>query len=167
MHTFGSLEQETKARAELTKLQQEISKQAAIEIQVTGNQEASSSCAKYCISGFAEVKNVGSKNAEIRFPKDGPFTIQKLDLSDNRGYLFLDNPVPIQAPTGGFAAVVRVGVTERIPFIRKVPSPGVYLVTFEAETSEADREITINAGMPETAMTASWRGSRFIVVGDI
>ena len=158
LYTFWSLQSSNRAAAELEELNSRIFRQPVLQIDFDIKQESLSNDPSNYISGYVNIKNIGKRNALIKFINNNPpFTASEVTF-DSAGGPVLGNKYGQYPPKyAGYS--VRVGDTEKIPFFLRVGKSGLYFVDFEVQVSEHQID-----GKGESVETMSWASSEYIEV---
>jgi hypothetical protein len=136
----------------------------------------------YIVLALVEITNCGTQNACIRWkhpprqddePDPGPdpdpaFNVRRVKLCEGgciEHELIASRRVPMtyNPASDAYSHVVRAGGKETLPFAVKVPSPGLYLLSFRGVVDKKDR---IEAEKLKVNLPVAWTGNRHVLVGD-
>ena len=158
LYTFWSLQSSNRATAELEELNSRIFRQPVLQIDFNIKQESLANDANNYLSGYVNIKNVGKRNALMKFQDNNPpFTATEVTFNSS-GEPVLGKKYA-QYPPKYAGYTIRVGDTEKIPFFLRVGSPGLYFVDFEVQVSEHQID-----GEGESIEPMSWSSSEYIEV---
>jgi hypothetical protein len=177
-YTFGSLRQIARARAEIANTEAERRKTeveiqhlteqslvgAVIEIDRVANVHNIPESGLF-LSVVAEVANKGNRNAQIEYP-EYPFTAYTATLQGDGKFVFESiaraHVVSSVAPAKrSLKLLVRAGGRERLPFLVRIPRPGIYLLVVTLPLSAAEQEIAKKYGF---VSAGRWSAKRYVVV---
>ena len=169
--TFGVLGQAQRARAELQKLQLELSRQAVIETEIRAEQFSLLGDSSRYISAIVEIKNVGQRNTVIDFKF--PFCARRIRFNESGRQveddlfqsLYFGAVLPGVAPEDVIGrSVLRAGAKEQHPYAVRVDGPGLYLLTFFAEVDPGEIEVVRALYPHDSTVSANWTAQRYLVV---
>jgi len=158
LYTFWSLQSSHRAAAELEELNSRIFRQPVLQIEFNIEQKSLINDASNYLSGYVYIKNIGKRNALLKF-KDGnpPFSATEVTF-DSSGEPVLGKKYAQYPPKyAGYS--IRVGDSEKIPFFLRVGNPGLYFVDFDVKVSEQQID-----GEGEPNEPISWSSSKYIEV---
>jgi hypothetical protein len=123
----------------------------------------------YIITAVVELANRGSQNTKINWKDEPPAFHARLAKFDADGKPKYDPPARFRVPltfnpkSGAISHVIRAGATESIPFAFKVPSAGLYLLSFRGSIDGEERAEAERLGLP---LPEAWTGNKYVLVGE-
>jgi hypothetical protein len=150
-YTFSALGSVERAKAELFK-------QAIVDVEIEAKQEWLANDSSLYIFANVKVMNRGNRNASYMFT-GAKLTVTKSGF-DQRGASLLGEKIA-ELPTIG-NGVLRIGATRTAPVVVKVPTPGLYYLSFDMPVTEADMQIYRQAGGEGDKPV--WSGQTYIIV---
>ncbi len=144
-----------------------LRRQAVLSIVIRTSENIVPNDGCYLISAVVEIENKGTRNTRLPYEQP-PLTVWRItfDEEGKRRSDFVDRYPVTRAsnpddPTP--ATIVRAGAIERIPFLLRLESRGLYLLTFVAGLSEAEVDVARTAGTP-SGRGVSWVGKNYVIV---
>ena len=158
LYTFWSLQSSHKAAAELEELNTRIFRQPVLQIEFNIEQKSLANDPSNYLTGYVYIKNIGKRNAMLKFKNDNPpFSATQVSF-DSSGEPLLGKKYAQYPPKyAGYS--IRVGDSEKIPFFLRVGDPGLYFVDFDVKVSEQPVD-----GDGESSDLLSWSSSKYIEV---
>ena len=164
---FTALGEKARAQAELQRLQQLARAQAVIEISIDATQFTLPEDDSRYVSAVVEIRNNGTRNTRLEFPKDRkPFSVASVEIMQNGEMKFLEpdrygTPVGTSLEEESPSSIVRAAGVERIPFVFRVGTGGLFFLVFSVPVPQEEKEIAEKLGFK---YGANWVGKKFIVV---
>ena len=111
-----------------------------------------------------EIKNKGTRNTRLKFPeKRRPFSVSLVEFKEDGEQEFLGTnrygtPVATPLKEKSPSSVVRAGGIERIPFVFRVASAGLYFLVFSVPVPEEEKQLAKKLGF---RYGANWVAKKF------
>jgi len=158
LYTFWSLQSSTRATAELEELNSRIFRQPVLQIDFNIKQVSLTNDRNNYLAGSVNIKNIGKKNALMKFQNNNPpFTASEVTFEIS-GELVLGKQYSQYPPKyAGYS--IRVGDTEKIPIFLRVGKPGLYFLDFDVQVFEHKID-----GENESVESMSWSSSEYVEV---
>ena len=166
---FWSLREIAQAKVKLEKEFRELKeRQPIIDLTMKAEQAAVQNGDSYFVTATVTAKNNGSKIARLAYEGDPPLGVFSIEFPSDGPPIFTEQQrehVRLASNPTKFAktTIVRPGQIQEIPFLVKVASPGWYLIAFRAIQSKGDRELLLEAGVPENRIV-SWTAKQYVQV---
>jgi hypothetical protein len=156
-YTFDALNSRDKAKAELREINRKLKEQALIEAHISAQQRELPGSNNFNIYIVIELTNKGNRNTKIKLG-ESPLAVthfKQIPGTDK-------SPAPKHYPILTFKdtshsklgsldyTVLRAGRTVRWVAWISADQPGLYLVSFQAELSPEEQEVSIGDGMDPT-----------------
>ena len=177
-YTFGSLRQIARARAEIANTEaarkkteaeiQQLTERAqagaVVEIDLTASTWALPNVSGLLLSVLAEVSNKGNRNVQIEYP-DHPFTAYAVTGFEGGAQTYTpvataDVRSSVNPSKRSLKLLVRAGGRERIPFLVRVPGPGLYMLVLTLPLPKPEQEIAERFGF---VSTGRWSAKRYFL----
>lgn len=176
LYVFHAQHQVETAKASLAKLQ--IESQKITNLEITIEAEPLLYNKERYIRGFVVVKNLGQRSTKLRPDSmSGPVQVSKITFGksnksqfgrvESTKVFFLPGWQPKEK-------TVLAGGIERLPFLVRVPSAGIYFVAFSVPRSLADatvltgidrEEVAIASNVkPESPISFKWAAASYVFV---
>lgn len=171
LFTFRTLSAKRKALAELADLEAKVKRQGVVNLSISVSQLLLTPARDLALSIDVIATNVGSRNVLVRFDDDSIVATECVPSGDSvlpisATYVRYDfESGPEKATTGDL--VIRVGKTWHLPFIARVPRPGLYNVLVQAILSSTEAAIAAETGLTAPADSVAWSDSTFVVIHPI
>jgi len=156
-----------KTEAEIDKIQQTPRAQAVIEVSIDASQISIPGDPARYVSAVVEIINKGTRNTRLEFSDDRrPFEVSSVRIGAEGKMEFetvdrYGTPVATSKKEYSPSSVVRAGGTEKVPFVFRVASAGLYLLIFSVPVPKEEKEIASKLGFK---YGGNWVGKKFIVV---
>ena len=122
----------------------------------------------YIITAVVELANRGSLQTKINWKDEPPAFHARLANFDADGRPKYEPPVRFRVPltsnpkSAAISQVIRAGATKSIPFAFKVPTAGLYLLSFRGGIDGEERAEAARLGLP---LPEAWTGNKYVLVG--
>lgn len=151
LYTFWSLGERQKA-------QNELFKQAVVDISIECNQQHMEQPNEDYIQANVKIVNQGKRNTLLDF-RDYPLKVDKLIFSADGSS---ETEFQIKQGLDSESIVLRSGATQEYSFVVKVPEKGFYVVKFEVPLDSTEIKEHLAAKGPQGDI--SWAGSTSILI---
>jgi hypothetical protein len=158
-----------KSEAEAQQLLEKAGIGAVIEVDLTATTVKAPDGRGLLLSVLVEITNKGTRNAKAKFPEPPEFPFTAYEVTAHEDGRFSYEMVARAAVISGInpefrslQVLVRAGGRERLPFLVRIPRPGVYLLVFGIPLSEKEQEV---AKKFDFVATGRWTAKRYVVVG--
>ena len=159
--------QRRKTESEIRKLEQAASVGSVIEMSIKASPHRLPSDSAHYISAIVDVQNKGLSTTRLTYDEDRrPFLIFSVDFNDDGSPEFkklaaYSVPVGRSPNEASPSLIVRAGGHERLPFLFRVKSAGLYLLVFSASPSEEDQAQARELGFK---YPSRWVAKEYLVV---
>jgi len=151
------------------KLEEKQNRQAVIDVSVETKQEspAENEDGSCWASAVAVIVNKGTRNAVLDFQTVSPFLISRVWFGENG--VGVERPLLKEsirfADSAWLRMVLRIGATQRFPIFFRVPSYGLYNISFLVTVSEEDfQQFQQAGGRRNNGEEILWVGSAHLAI---
>jgi hypothetical protein len=122
----------------------------------------------FYLSVVVEIKNRGRETVRLKFGRDRKPLWAYVVRTGQDGSLAYEEGTGYSVPVSTSpnektpSYIVRAGASEKIPFLCRLISPGLYLLVFTAEPSDKEQEILKKHGF---VSRGNWTAKEYCVVG--
>lgn len=169
LFTFRTLSTRRKALAEVADLEARAKRQGVVNTSLSVTQFAWTPLRDLAVSIDVTLTNVGSRNALVRFADDAITVTECVPSGSSIAplttrYVPYDFLASAESPPGANDLVIRAGKTWHLPFIARLPRPGLYNILIQLRLSSPEAAIAAESGLLASPDTIVWSDSAFVVV---